>query len=199
MLDFFEIFRWSESCGMITRVYRRITAFNYLRSRGVFYFDRSTIYTVESIIMKAVVQRVKESFVSVNNEITGKIGRGLLVLLGVAESDSADDARYLAEKIIYLRIFEDENGKMNKSVLDTGGEILVVSQFTLLGDCRKGRRPSFVEAARPDKANNLYEMFVAHVQQKGISVETGRFRALMEVSLVNEGPVTLILESKSQN
>lgn len=149
--------------------------------------------------MKAVVQRVKESFVSVNNEITGKIGRGLLVLLGVAESDSAGDARYLAEKIIHLRIFEDENGKMNKSVLDTGGEILVVSQFTLLGDCRKGRRPSFVEAARPDKANNLYEMFVAHVQQKGVSVETGRFRALMEVSLVNEGPVTLIVESKPQN
>ena len=146
--------------------------------------------------MRAVIQRVKESSVSVNNRNIGKIGKGLLVLLGVAESDRPGDADYLSEKIINLRIFEDENGKMNRSLIETGGEMLVVSQFTLLGDCKKGRRPSFVNAAGPEKANELYEYFVKKVRNKGISVETGQFRAMMDVSLINDGPVTLIVESK---
>jgi len=140
--------------------------------------------------MRAVIQRVKESSVSVNNGIVEKIGKGLLVLLEVAESDRPGDADYL------LRIFEDENGKMNRSLLETGGEMLVVSQFTLLGDCKKGRRPSFVNASGPKKANELYEYFVKKVRGKGISVETGQFRAIMDVSLINDGPVTLIVESK---
>ena len=146
--------------------------------------------------MRAIIQRVKESSVKVNSKITGKIGKGLLVLLGVAESDRPGDADYLSEKIINLRIFEDENGKMNRSLLETGGEMLVVSQFTLLGDCRKGRRPSFVNAASPEKANELYEYFVKKVRDKGIFVETGQFRAMMDVSLINDGPVTLIVESR---
>jgi len=146
--------------------------------------------------VRAVVQRVKESSVKVDSRITGKIGKGLLVLMGVAESDRPGDADYLSEKIINLRIFEDENGKMNRSLLETGGEMLVVSQFTLLGDCRKGRRPSFVNAAGPEKANGLYEYFVKKVRDKGIFVETGQFRAMMDVSLINDGPVTLIIESK---
>ncbi|MEE8552389.1 MAG: D-aminoacyl-tRNA deacylase [Desulfobacterales bacterium] len=146
--------------------------------------------------MRAVTQRVKESSVSVNNEIIGKIGSGLMVLLGVAETDMAEDADYLADKIVNLRIFEDENHKMNRSLLDIGGEMLVVSQFTLLADCRKGRRPSFVHAAGPNKANELYERFVEQVRQKGVNVATGRFRAMMDVSLINDGPVTLIVESR---
>ena len=146
--------------------------------------------------MRAVIQRVKESSVSVNNEIVGKIGSGLMVLLGVAETDRAEDADYLAAKIVNLRIFEDENHKMNRSLLDIGGEMLVVSQFTLLADCRKGRRPSFVHAAGPNKANELYERFVEQVRQKGVNVATGRFRAMMDVSLINDGPVTLIVESR---
>jgi D-tyrosyl-tRNA(Tyr) deacylase len=146
--------------------------------------------------MRAVIQRVKESSVTVKNEIIGKIGRGLLVLLGVANEDKADDAEYLADKIANLRIFEDDKGKMNRSLLETGGEMIVVSQFTLLGDCRKGRRPSFMNAADPEKANELYEHFVKEVRQKGVSVKTGRFRAMMEVSLINDGPVTIILENK---
>ena len=146
--------------------------------------------------MRAVIQRVKESSVSVNNEIIGKIGSGLMVLLGVSETDRAEDADYLADKIVNLRIFEDENHKMNRSLLDLGGEMLVVSQFTLLADCRKGRRPSFVHAAGPNKANELYERFVEQVRQKGINVATGRFRAMMDVSLINDGPVTLIVESR---
>lgn len=146
--------------------------------------------------MRAVIQRVKESSVSVNNEIVGKIGSGLMVLLGVAETDRAEDADYLAAKIVNLRIFEDENHKMNRSLLDIGGEMLVVSQFTLLADCRKGRRPSFVHAAGPNKANELYERFVEQVRQKGVNVATGRFQAMMDVSLINDGPVTLIVESR---
>ena len=146
--------------------------------------------------MRAVIQRVKESSVSVNNEIVGKIASGLMVLLGVAETDKAEDADYLAAKIVNLRIFEDENHKMNRSLLDIGGEMLVVSQFTLLADCRKGRRPSFVHAAGPNKANELYERFVEQVRQKGVNVATGRFRAMMDVSLINDGPVTLIVESR---
>jgi len=119
-----------------------------------------------------------------------------LVLLGVAKTDKSEDAEYLAEKIVNLRIFEDENSKMNRSLIDIGGEMLVVSQFTLLGDCKKGRRPSFVNAAEPSIANELYEQFVVKVRGKGVLVKTGRFRALMDVSLTNYGPVTLILESR---
>ena len=137
--------------------------------------------------MRAVIQRVKSSFVTVGDEIVGNIDSGLLVLLGVAKPDQAGDADFLAEKIVNLRIFEDEQGKMNRSL---------ISQFTLLGDCRKGRRPSFIDAAGPDKANELYEHFVAQVRKKGVRVATGRFRAMMEVSLINDGPVTLIVESK---
>ena len=146
--------------------------------------------------MRAVIQRVKSSSVTVGDETIGKIDSGLLVLLGVAKPDQSADADFLAEKIVNLRIFEDEQGKMNRSLIDIGGEMLVVSQFTLLGDCRKGRRPSFIDAAGPDKANELYEYFVAQVRETGVHIATGRFRAMMEVSLINDGPVTLILESK---
>ena len=146
--------------------------------------------------MRAVIQRVKQSLVTVENQTIGKIGNGLLVFLGVAEQDGNRDADYLADKIANLRVFEDENGKMNRSLLETSGEMLVVSQFTLLGDCRKGRRPSFINAAGPDQANALYERFVSLVRQKGISVQTGQFQTMMAVSLINDGPVTLILESK---
>jgi D-tyrosyl-tRNA(Tyr) deacylase len=145
--------------------------------------------------MRAVVQRVKQGVVKTNGETVGRIGQGLLVLLGVAGDDSAEDADYLANKIINLRIFEDENGKMNRSLLETGGELLAVSQFTLLADCRKGRRPSFVRAAEPEKANGLYEKFVEQIRQNGVAVQTGRFQARMEVALVNDGPVTIIIES----
>ena len=147
--------------------------------------------------MRAVVQRVKQSSVKAGNEIVGQIGRGLLVLLGVAKDDTAKDADYLVNKIINLRIFEDQDGKMNRSLLETGGELLAVSQFTLLADCRKGRRPSFVEAAQPQKATDLYTKFVDLVREKGIKVETGRFRAMMEVALINDGPVTIIIESRN--
>ena len=147
--------------------------------------------------MRAVIQRVKKSSVKAGNEIVGQIGKGLLVLLGVARDDTAKDADYLANKIINLRIFEDPDGKMNRSLLETGGELLVVSQFTLLADCRKGRRPSFIEAAEPQKATDLYETFVDRVREKGVKVQTGRFRAMMEVALINDGPVTLIIESRT--
>ena len=146
--------------------------------------------------MRAVVQRVRESAVRVDGEVIGEIGNGLLVLLGVAQGDTDKAAEWLAGKIVHLRIFEDENGRLNRSLLDIGGEMLVVSQFTLLGDCRKGRRPSFIAAAEPDKANALYERFVKQIGQKGVIVKTGRFQAMMDVSLINDGPVTLIVESK---
>jgi D-tyrosyl-tRNA(Tyr) deacylase len=145
--------------------------------------------------MRAVVQRVKKCSVKTDNEIIGRIDKGLLVMLGVAKGDSSSDADYLANKIVNLRIFEDDDAKMNRSLLSTGGRMLVVSQFTLLGDCRKGRRPSFTAAAEPQKALELYDHFVHQVRQLGIPVETGRFQALMEVVLINDGPVTLVLES----
>ena len=147
--------------------------------------------------MRAVVQRVKQSSVKAGNEIVGQIGSGLLVLLGVARSDTASDANYMVNKIINLRIFEDQDGKMNRSLLDTGGELLAVSQFTLLADCRKGRRPSFVDAAEPQQATDLYQKFVDLVREKGVNVQTGRFQAMMEVALVNDGPVTIIIESRT--
>jgi D-tyrosyl-tRNA(Tyr) deacylase len=146
--------------------------------------------------MRAVVQRVKESSVTADDEIIGRIEKGLLVLLGVAKGDTPSDADYLAKKIVNLRIFEDDDAKMNRSLLSIGGKMLVVSQFTLLGDCRKGRRPSFVAAAEPQRAAELYENFVQQVRQLGITVETGRFQAMMEVTLINDGPVTLVLESR---
>lgn len=136
--------------------------------------------------------------VTVENRTVGKIGPGLLVLLGVADADTQSDIDFLSEKIMNLRIFEDPEGKMNRSVLDTGGEILVVSQFTLLGDCRKGRRPSFAHAAPPEMAEDYYLKFVEKLRTAGISPQTGRFGAMMNVSLVNDGPVTLIVKSKSQ-
>jgi D-tyrosyl-tRNA(Tyr) deacylase len=146
--------------------------------------------------MRAVVQRVKESSVTVGCDIIGKIGPGLLVFLGVSKEDTTNDVDYLADKILNLRIFEDEHGKMNRSLLEARGEMLVVSQFTLLGDCRKGRRPSFTDAAEPDKANELYEQFVEKAGSSGIRVKTGRFRAMMDVQLINDGPVTFIVESR---
>ena len=146
--------------------------------------------------MIAVIQRVRESRVEVEGRTVGQIEAGLMVLLGVGQEDSADDAGYLAEKITRLRIFEDDQGKMNRSLLETGGGMLVVSQFTLLGDCRKGRRPSFAAAAPPGQAENLYQVFVEQVRRLGIRTATGQFRAMMQVSLVNDGPVTLIVESR---
>jgi D-tyrosyl-tRNA(Tyr) deacylase len=146
--------------------------------------------------MRACIQRVSEARVIVAGQVVGEIGRGVVVLLGVAADDTADDAGRLAEKIATLRIFEDDEGKMNLSLLDVGGAMLVVSQFTLLGDCRKGRRPSFTAAAAPDLAETLYECFVAGVRAAGIHTETGRFRRDMQVGLVNDGPVTLLLDSR---
>jgi D-tyrosyl-tRNA(Tyr) deacylase len=146
--------------------------------------------------MRAVLQRVKSAQVVTSGRTAGTIGSGLLVFLGVSREDNNEDAAYLVEKTIHLRIFEDEQGKMNLSLLDTGGAMLVVSQFTLLADCRKGRRPSFVGAADPEKAHSLYGYFIEQVEKRGISVATGEFQALMEVSLVNHGPVTVLLDSR---
>ncbi|MDJ0884689.1 MAG: D-aminoacyl-tRNA deacylase [Desulfobacterales bacterium] len=146
--------------------------------------------------MRAVVQRVKSSEVSVAGTSVGRIGPGLMVLLGVARDDEPRDAEYLAAKIVHLRIFEDDAGKMNRSLLDCGGAMLVVSQFTLQGDCRKGRRPSFVNAAPPEKGETLYQYFVDQVRGMDVTVETGRFGAMMAVSLVNDGPVTLVIDSR---
>lgn len=146
--------------------------------------------------MRACVQRVSSASVTVAGEVTGKIERGLVVLLGVAGGDTDNDARQLAQKIVELRIFPDDEGKMNRSLLEAGGAPLVVSQFTLLGDCRKGRRPSFVDAAPPEEAQRLYQVFVAAAAGQGARVETGRFRAHMDVALVNDGPVTMLLDSK---
>jgi len=145
--------------------------------------------------MRAVVQRVKESRVEVKGRTVGAIGPGLLVFLGVGEGDSEKDCDYLADKIVHLRIFEDEKGLMNLSLLDTGQSMLVVSQFTLFGDCRKGRRPSFVKAAGPERAKELYEYFVRLLREKNFLVETGQFQEMMDVHLINDGPITLMLDS----
>jgi D-aminoacyl-tRNA deacylase len=146
--------------------------------------------------VRAVVQRVSRGKVRVEGAITGEIARGLVVLLGVARGDGEEDARLLADKVAALRIFEDGDGKMNLAVGDVAGGVLVVSQFTLLGDARKGNRPGFTDAAPPEQANALYERFCALVREKGLPVATGVFRATMEVELVNEGPVTLLLDSR---
>ncbi|MBD1371035.1 D-tyrosyl-tRNA(Tyr) deacylase [Hazenella sp. IB182357] len=144
--------------------------------------------------MKVVLQRVKEAKVSVHQEIVGSIGPGFLLLVGITETDTLHQVRFLSEKIAHLRVFEDENQKMNHSILDVGGSILSVSQFTLYGDCQKGRRPNFMRAARPEQALPLYEQFNESLRSLSIPVETGQFGAMMEVSLINDGPVTLILE-----
>ena len=146
--------------------------------------------------MRAVVQRVSRASVKVAAELAGGIDQGLLVLLGVAQDDNAVDANYIADKVVGLRIFEDEGGKMNRSVVDTGGAVLAVSQFTLFGDVRRGKRPSFDAAARPEHAKELYEYFVNRVRTHGVRCETGRFQEMMKVELVNEGPVTMLLDSK---
>ncbi len=146
--------------------------------------------------MIAVIQRVRSGSVSVEGRVIGRIGTGMVTLLGVSDTDEPADVDFLVQKLVHMRIFEDESGKMNRSIGEIGGAMLVVSQFTLLGDCRKGRRPSFVRAARPEQAIPLYERFVEQVRATGIPVETGQFGAMMDVSLVNDGPVTLIVESR---
>ncbi len=145
--------------------------------------------------MRAVVQRVSRAQVTVNGEIIGQIGLGLLVLLGIGRDDTEADAVYLAEKIAGLRVFEDDQGKMNRSVKDVGGSVLAVSQFTLYGDVRRGKRPSFDAAAAPEKARQLYQFFVEQIRGAGLPCETGRFQEMMQVELVNEGPVTILLDS----
>ncbi len=146
--------------------------------------------------MRAVVQRVKSAAVSVDEDPIASIGKGLVVFLGVGREDDRGDVEYLVEKIPHLRIFQDEGDKFNRSLMDVGGEILVVSQFTLFGDCRKGRRPSFTGAADPENAHKLYDDFVSGLGKKGLRVQAGRFQAMMMVSLVNDGPVTLLLDSR---
>jgi D-tyrosyl-tRNA(Tyr) deacylase len=146
--------------------------------------------------MRAVIQRVKSAQVSVDGRVTGKIGNGLLVLLGVRKGDDESDLTFLTSKIPELRIFEDASGKFNLSLREISGEMLVVSQFTLYGDCRKGRRPSFTDAEAPTRAKNLYEQFVSKLKEQGIPVQTGEFQAKMEVHLINDGPVTLLLDSR---
>ncbi|GAB1529924.1 MULTISPECIES: D-aminoacyl-tRNA deacylase [Brevibacillus] len=145
--------------------------------------------------MRVVVQRTREASVTVAGEIVGQIDHGLMLLVGITHEDTEKEVEFVADKIANLRIFEDEEGKMNFSVLDKGGQILSVSQFTLYGDCRKGRRPNFMAAARPEQAEPLYELFNIKLREKGLQVETGRFGAMMDVRLLNDGPVTLIVES----
>ena len=146
--------------------------------------------------MRVVIQRVTSAKVEVDQQTVGEIGAGLLVLLGVARDDQQADADYLADKIIKLRIFRDEEGKMNRSLAEINGAMLVVSQFTLYGDARKGRRPSYIDAAEPEKANALYEYFVSRVRDQAVAVSTGIFQAMMQVHLVNDGPVTILLDSR---
>jgi D-aminoacyl-tRNA deacylase len=149
--------------------------------------------------MRIVLQRVKSARVDVAGETVGSIGIGLVILLGVTQADNQEDAEYLANKVVQLRIFPDEAGRMNRSLLEAGGALLVVSQFTLYGDCRKGRRPSFDHAAPPEQARALYECFIARLKSSNIAVETGVFQAEMEIHLINDGPVTFILDSKRRD
>ncbi|MFD1781167.1 D-aminoacyl-tRNA deacylase [Fredinandcohnia salidurans] len=146
--------------------------------------------------MKVVVQRAKDARVIVQNEEVGAIKNGLMLLVGITHSDTSEDIKYVADKIVNLRIFEDDEGKMNQSLLDVKGDILSVSQFTLYGDCRKGRRPNFMDAAKPEFAEKMYDLFNAEIREKGVHVETGSFGAMMDVQFTNVGPVTLIIESK---
>ncbi len=146
--------------------------------------------------MRAVVQRVTQAKVEVDGQVKGQIKSGLLVYFGVDKTDTRSEIPYMVEKITNLRIFEDENGKMNRSLMDEGGEILCISQFTLMGDCRKGRRPSFTDAKEPSEADNYYQEFIQMCRDKGIKTETGEFQAHMEVSSVNDGPVTMLIDSK---
>ncbi|WP_243386210.1 D-aminoacyl-tRNA deacylase [Bacillus kexueae] len=146
--------------------------------------------------MKVVIQRAKNAHVKVAGEIVGQIDNGFMVLVGVTHDDEEKDARFLADKVAHLRVFEDSEGKMNHSLLDVEGSVLSVSQFTLYGDCQKGRRPNFMQAARPEKAVELYESFNNHLRELGINVQTGQFGEMMDVSFTNVGPVTLIIESK---
>lgn len=148
--------------------------------------------------MRAVVQRASEASVSVLGEIVGRIGPGLVILLGVGKTDTEEDADLLVDKVIHLRVFPDDAGQMNRSALDVGGGLLVISQFTLMGDARRGRRPSYVEAAAPEEAERLYNHFVERLRPSGLEVATGVFRAMMDVALVNQGPVTILLDSKKQ-
>ncbi|MFA0766276.1 MAG: hypothetical protein BDTLLHRC_001229 [Candidatus Fervidibacter sp.] len=148
--------------------------------------------------MRTVVQRVAEAWVVVNGQEVARIGKGFLVLLGVGREDSEEDAEYLAAKVAHLRVFEDEEGKLNRSLLEVNGAALVVSNFTLYGDCRKGRRPSFTDAAPPEQAERLYRHFCEALSRQGVAVQTGVFQAHMQVGLVNDGPVTLLLDSKRQ-
>jgi len=145
--------------------------------------------------MRAVVQRVKEAGVKVDNKIVGKISKGLLIFLGVGEEDSEIDLNYLVHKILGLRIFQDENDKMNLSVQDINGEILVISQFTLYGDVRKGKRPSFIKSAHPEIGNRFYEEFITKINESGVKVESGKFGAHMDIDLINDGPVTILIDS----
>jgi D-aminoacyl-tRNA deacylase len=153
---------------------------------------------LETAGMRALVQRVSRAQVNVGEEITGKIGCGLLVLLGVTHADTEADADYLADKIAGLRVFEDENGKMNLALREIGGEVLVVSQFTLYGDVRRGKRPSFDAAAKPGQARRLYEYFVERIRLAGLHCETGRFQEMMQVELVNDGPVTILIDTNEK-
>ncbi len=148
--------------------------------------------------MRAVIQRVKSASVKVDGELVSEIGSGLLIFLGVAHNDTEKELEYIANKVANLRIFEDADGKMNLSLLDTGGSALVVSQFTLYGDCRKGRRPSFIDAARPEVANDLYEQLISLLNDMNISTHGGTFQAMMDVELINDGPVTILLDSDKQ-
>ena len=148
--------------------------------------------------MRAVIQRVKSASVKVEGTLVSEIGAGVLIFLGVAREDTATEIAYVANKVANLRIFEDAEGKMNRSLLETGGAALVVSQFTLYGDCRKGRRPSFIKAARPESANALYEQFIASLKAQKIPTQGGTFQAVMDVALINDGPVTILLDSDKQ-
>ena len=148
--------------------------------------------------MRAVVQRVKRAEVRVDGRVVGRISKGLLVLIGVGVRDEYDDVKWMADKLVNLRIFEDDDSKMNLSLLDVGGEILLVSQFTLYGDCRRGRRPSFTDAADPEKGRDMFEKLIAYLKEnyRNLRIETGVFRAMMEVELINDGPVTILLDSE---